>query len=159
MLGVNAPGYAAPPQADPSVVAQTPEWGGHEWAAFRHVEQIREIMIEYGDAQKQIAILEMGWTTDPLHPEYSWFAVSAEQQAENLAAAYWWAYMYWRPWIGLMTTIYIADPAWTPQDEQYWWSITYPDWPETRLRPAYDTLSGLPDWWGQLPDQVQSIND
>ncbi|GAB4470650.1 MAG: hypothetical protein Kow00124_07010 [Anaerolineae bacterium] len=146
MLGVNAPGYAAPPQADPQVVAQTPEWGGHEWNAFRHVENIRRIMVDYGDASKQIAILEMGWTTDPINPDYSWFAVTEEQQAEYLAGAYWWARQHWQPWIGLMTAIYIPDPAWTPMDEQYWWSITLPDWPETRVRPAYEALKGLPDW-------------
>jgi hypothetical protein len=146
MLGVNAPGYAAPPHIDPEDVAANPDWGGHEWNAFRHVENIREIMVEHGDSHKQIAVLEMGWTTDPIHPEYSWFAVSEEQQAEYLAGGYWWARQQWQPWIGFMTTIYISDPDWTEDDEEYWWSISYPDWPETRVRPAYEVLKGLPDW-------------
>ena len=31
-------------------------------------------------------------------------------------------------WMGLMTTIYIADAFWTAEDhEQYWWSIVLPD--------------------------------
>ncbi len=146
MLGVNAPGYAVPPETDPAVVAATPELGGHRWMSFRHVEDIRQIMLEYGDGETQIAILEMGWTTDPIHPDYSWYAVTEQQQAEYLEGAYWYARQHWQPWIGLMTTIYLADPYWTQDDEEYWWAVSYPDWPETRTRPAFDALMGLPDW-------------
>jgi len=39
-----------------------------------------------------------------------------------------------------MTVIYIPDPAWTQQDEQYWWSITNPD---GSPRPAYTALKNL----------------
>jgi hypothetical protein len=157
MLGVNAPGYAAPPEVSPEEAASTPAYGGHRWNAFRHVEDIRQIMLMYGDGQKQIAILEMGWTTDPVHPEYSWFRVSEEQQAEYLVNAYWYAYEHWRPWIGIMTAVYIADPYWTPEDEQYWWSISLPNWPETITRPAYDALGELPDWGG--PPLIPSSGD
>jgi hypothetical protein len=146
MLGLNAPGYAAPPETSPEEAADTPEYGGHRWNAFRHVEDMREIMVQYGDGHKQIAVLEMGWTTDPIHPEYSWFAVTEEQQADYLVGAYWWAREHWQPWIGIMTTIYISDPYWTPEDEEYWWSLTFPGWPEATLRPAYEALSQLPDW-------------
>ncbi len=161
MLGYNAPGYAAPPYMNPGDVAANEALGGHDWNAFRHVEAVRRLMVENGDATKQIAILEMGWTTDPIHPEYSWFAVSEEQQAEYLAGAYWWARQNWQPWIGFMTTIYIADPYWTEDDEQYWWSVSYPDWPHTRLRPAYYALQGLPNWGGPdspyLPTLVPTV--
>jgi len=146
MLGVNAPGYGVPPETDPAIVAADPALGGHRFMAFRHVEDIRQIMLEYGDGETQIAILEMGWTTDPIHPDYSWYAVTEAQQAEYLAGAYWYARQHWQPWIGPMTAIYIADPYWTEENEEYWWSISYPDWPETRTRPAFDALMGLPDW-------------
>lgn len=146
MLGVNAPGYAAPPETSPEEAAATVAYGGYRWATFRHVEDIRALMVEMGDGHKQIAILEMGWTTDPNNPDYSWFRVTEEQQAEYLVNAYQWAYDHWRPWIGIMTTIYIADPYWTPNMEQYWWAITLPDFPSTVTRPAYDALSQLPDW-------------
>jgi hypothetical protein len=39
-----------------------------------------------------------------------------------------------------MTVISIADPQWTKDDEQYWWAITEPDWPDTRVRLAYEAL-------------------
>jgi len=146
MLGVNAPGYAAPPQTSPDEAAQSPEWGGYRWACFRHVEDIRQIMLANGKGDKQIAITEMGWTLDKVHPEYSWFAVSERNQAEYLAGAYWWARLNWQPWIGIMTTIYLADPAWTPDDEEYWWAINIPAYPEPATRPAYAALRVLPSW-------------
>lgn len=144
LLGFNAPGYAAPPWVSPDEVAASPQWGGHRFFAFRHVEDIRQIMVEKGVGDKQIAILEMGWTTDPIHPAYSWFRVTEEQQAEYLVKAYEWAREHWAPWIGLMSMIYIADPDWTEEHEQYWWAITLPSYPVTKTRPAYEALKAMP---------------
>jgi hypothetical protein len=143
LLGVNAPGYLAPPQTDPAEVAANEALGGHRWNSFRHVEDIRQIMVRNGDADKQIAVMEMGWTTDPIHPDYSWFAVTEQQQAEYVVEGYQWAKDNWRPWVGIMTTIYIADPEWTPETEQYWWAITLPGYPETRVRPAFWALKEM----------------
>jgi hypothetical protein len=144
LLGFNAPGYAAPPSASPEEVASNPAWGGYRFFAFRHVEDIRAIMVEKGLADKQIAILELGWTTDPIHPAYSWFKVTEEQQAEYLVGAYEWARENWSPWIGLMSMIYIADPDWTEEHEQFWWAVTLPSYPETQTRPAYEALQAMP---------------
>jgi hypothetical protein len=144
ILGVHAPGYKAPPEMSPDEVAQNPELGGQRFFAFRHVEDIRRLMEKYGDAAKQVAILEMGWTTDPIHPEYAWHAVTEAQQADYLVRAYQYAYEHWAPWIGLMSMLTLADPVWTENDEQYWWAISYPDWPENRLRPAFDALRNMP---------------
>ncbi|CAG0937413.1 hypothetical protein TFLX_06342 [Thermoflexales bacterium] len=144
LLGVHAPGYKAPPELSPAEVAQKPELGGQRFFAFRHVEDVRQIMEKYGDTAKQIAILEMGWTTDPLHPDYAWHAVTEEQQADYLVRAYQYAYQHWAPWIGLMSILTLADPSWTENEEQYWWAISYPDWPENRLRPAFAALQAMP---------------
>jgi hypothetical protein len=43
--------------------------------------------------------------------------------------------------MGAMTVLSIADPAWTENDEQYWWAITNPD---GTTRPAYDALRAAP---------------
>ena len=110
MLGVNAPGYKAPPEMSPDEVAAKVRSGGQRFFAFRHVEDIRDIMEKYGDADKQIAILEIGWTTDPIHPEYAWHAVTEQQQADYLVRAYQYAYEHWSPWIGLMSMLTLADP-------------------------------------------------
>lgn len=138
VLGLNAPGYKAPPETSPEEAAENPEYGSGRWFAFRHVEDMRQIMVENGDEDKQIAILELGWTTDTVNPTYAWHAVTEEEQAEYLVGAYEYAAEHWQPWIGLMVTIYIADYFWTPEEhEQWWWSIVLPD---GTPRPAYDAL-------------------
>ncbi len=141
VLGINAPGYKAPPELSPDEIADHPQYGQFRWHVFRHVEDMCRIMVENGDADKQIAILEMGWTTDsrPDSP-YAWHAVTPAEQADYLVRAYAYARQEWSPWIGLMTTIFFADNAWTPADEQYWWAITNPD---STPRPAYDALKGM----------------
>ena len=141
MLGVHAPGFLYPPEMSPEDVAAKHD--GHRFFCFRHVEDARQVMLRHGDADKQIAILEMGWTTDPVHPEYAWFAITEEQKADYLVRAFQYARTHWRPWIGLMTVISIADPRWTEDDEQYWWAITEPGWPEAGLRPAYEALRNM----------------
>lgn len=145
VLGLNAPGYKAPPETDPDDAAD-PElgWGGHRTFAFRHVEDMRAIMVANGDEGKQVAILEMGWTTDPRPASsYHWHAVTEDEQADYLVRAYDYARQNW-PWVGLMTTVYIAKYDWTEENEQYWWAVTYPDYPETRVRPAYEALKAMP---------------
>jgi hypothetical protein len=94
-------------------------------------------MVARGDAGKQIWLLEFGWTTDKVNPQYSWYAVTPEQQADYIVRAYKFAREKWSPWVGPMFVWNIADPAWTPDAEQYWWSITNPD---GTTRPAFDAL-------------------
>ena len=144
LLGVHAPGFKAPPEAAPDEVAASPDLGGQRFFCFRRVEDLRAIMVKYGDADKQVAVLEMGWTTDLLHPEYAWHAVDEQTQADYLVRAFQFAKRNWSPWISIMTVIAFADPFWTQDDEQYWWTVVYPDWPEIRVRPGYEALKAMP---------------
>lgn len=121
VAGVNAPGYNNPPEISPD---EAEARGQQRFGTFRRVEDLREIMVRNDDVGRQMAILEMGWTQDPIHPDYSWFAVSEETQADYFVRAYQYAADHWRPWMGLMSAIYIPDPAWTPEREEYWWSVT-----------------------------------
>ena len=99
-------------------------------------------MVANGDANKQIAILEMGWTLDQVNADYAWFAVDESTQADYLVRAYKYAAENWQPWIGLMTTIYIADYNWTAEEnEQWWWSIVLPD---GTPRKAFYALRDMP---------------
>lgn len=141
VLGVNAPGYKAPPDLAPEE-AENEAFGGGRWFAFRHVEDMREIMVANGDGHKQVVVLEMGWTLDQVNPDYAWFAVDEATQADYLVGAYQYAAENWEPWIGLMITIYIADDSWTPEDhEQYWWAIVLPD---GTPRQAFYALRDMP---------------
>ncbi len=141
LLGVHAPGFAYPPDISPDEVAARHD--GHRFFCFRHVEDARAVMERFGDGDKQVAVLEMGWTTDPVHPDYAWFAVTEEQKAEYLVQAFQYAQEHWSPWIGPMIVHSIADPHWTQEDEQYWWAITRPGWPEATLTPAYEALRAM----------------
>jgi hypothetical protein len=144
MLGLHASGYKAPPELSSDEAAASPEYGGQRFFAFRHVEDMRAIMEEYGDGDKQIAILEFGWTTDPRPAsDFHWHAVTEEQKADYLVRAFRYAREHWSPWVGLMVVIYLANPAWTPDDEQYYWAITEPHLWELRLRPAYEALRDM----------------
>lgn len=146
ILGVHAAGFKAEPCVDPGQVALDPALTNGDPSppdarrvyAFRHVEDVRQVMLDNGDADKQMGVLEMGWTTD-LRPNspYRWSAVSEQQQAQNLVAAFACARQQWAPWMSFLTVIYLPDPQWTPQQEQYWWSITNPD---GSPRPAFTAL-------------------
>ncbi len=139
VVGMHAPGYSKP-QLSPDEARQ-------RFFSFRRVEDLRKIMIANGDAARQAAILEFGWTTDPgTNPDYAWYAVTDEEQAQYMVEAYQYAADHWRPWVGLMSAIYIADPSWTEDDEEYWWGITRPD---GIVRQAYYELANMAKYCGE----------
>lgn len=158
-LGAHGPGYASPPETDPAEIARTPGLANpgdfkpennipeelRRVYGFRHVEDIRAIMVANGDEAKQVVLLEFGWTIDP-RPDspYAWHAVTAVEQAQYFERAYKYAKKNWQPWIGVMSLIYIANPQWTMNDEQTYWSIVYPTYPELTAAPAYFGLKAMP---------------
>ena len=146
VLGANAAGFKAEPEADPAVVAQDPALTNNDPSpvelkrayAFRHVEDLRAIMVKNGDEAKQIGILEMGWTADPRpNSPYAWHSVTEQQKGEYLVRALEYAKKNWSPWAAMLTVIYLPSPTWTASDEQYYWSIANPD---GSTRPAYGAL-------------------
>lgn len=143
LLGVHAPGFKASPEVSPDEVARTSELGGQRFFAFRHVEDLRAIMERHGDANKQVAILEFGWTTDAIHKDYAWFAVDEQTKAQYMVRAYQWAKTHWQPWIGPMIALSLPQFDWTPDNEQYWWSVIDPVYPSTVTRPAYVALKKM----------------
>jgi exo-beta-1,3-glucanase (GH17 family) len=133
VIGVHAPGYGSAPAAELNSDPRFP----HSSFYFRRVEELRNIMTLNGDGAKPFWVLEFGWTTDQVNPQYSWYAVTPEQQAEYIVQAYQYAKTNWAPQVGVMFVWNIADPNWTTANEQYWWSITNPD---GTPRPAYNSL-------------------
>ncbi|MCL4249622.1 MAG: beta-galactosidase [Anaerolineae bacterium] len=156
VVGMHAPGFSEP-QLSPDEAERA---GGQRFFTFRRVEDLRKIMIANGDAARQVAILETGWTTDQVNPNYSWFAVDEETQARNLVAAFEYAAFHWRPWVGLVSAIYIANPDWTESDEEWWWAITTP-YGYTRL--AYIDLANMAKYCGdrlipaRAPDSPEAL--
>ena len=131
----------------PEQVAADPAYGGHRFFTFRRVEDLRAVMVKNGDASKQVWLLEFGWTSDQVHPAYSWHAVSEEQKAAYIVEAYRWALDHWRPWIGVMTLWNLPAPDWRPEREEYWWSIANPDGTTGRPTPC----CSRPSQSGHLP--------
>jgi hypothetical protein len=138
LLGAHGAGYRAPPELDPAVVATDanyynvgdPNCPGDACRiyCFRHVEDLRQIMVNNGDAAKRVVVLEFGWTIDerPDSPYY-WHRVADQfVQGEYMVRAYRYAKENWQPWIGIMSLIYMPDAKWTQNDEQYWWSVMEP---------------------------------
>ena len=140
VLGVHAAGYKAPPEMSPDEIAANKDYGGQRFFGFRRVEDLRKIMVQNGDEKKQVAVMEMGWTTDnrPGSP-YAWHAVTEQQKGEYIVRAYQYAQKNWAPWIGLMSTIYISAPQWTDKDEQYYWALTDPN---GTPRASYNYIKG-----------------
>jgi polysaccharide biosynthesis protein PslG len=150
MLGVHGAGYASPPEIDPQVVATTPKLHNNDPSpaalkrvyAFRHIEDVRDLMVKNGDANKQVVILEFGWTTDDRpNSDYYWHGAGAgidqAKQGCYLVRALKYAKENWQPWIGLMSMIYMPDVNWTKNDEQYYWSIVGPGYPDLFIRTGY----------------------
>ncbi len=150
VLGVHGSGFAAPPELDPAQAVANPQYGGYRFFCFRHVEDLRASMERYGDADKRVAILEFGWTTDSVNPDYKWHGADAgitdELRGRYLICALEYAKQHWQPWIGLMSVITMPNLAWledgNPQDEeQYWWAIMEPSPIDQKyLRAAYVLL-------------------
>jgi polysaccharide biosynthesis protein PslG len=136
VVGAHAPGFAPPAYGPDDAEAD----GQGRWATFRRIEDLRKIMVRNGDAARQMAILEFGYTTDPVNPAYAWFALDEETQASALLEAYDYAVAHWRPWVGLMSLIYLPDDSWTRQDETYWWAISTAD---QGHRPAFYALANM----------------
>ena len=134
VVGLHGAGYGSPPEAEPLSNPAFP----HASFYFRRIEQLRQIMEANGDGAKQVWLLEFGWTTDPVNPDRTFYAVTPEQQAEYVVRGLQYARENWSPWIGVAFVWSLTvDPNWTELSEQYWWSITNPD---GSARPAYDAL-------------------
>ena len=140
ILGVHAAGFAAPPEISPDEAAANADYGSERFFTFRRVEDLRAIQVSFGERDKRVAVLEMGWTSDTVNPAYAWHAVSEAEKADYLVRAYAYAEANWQPWIAVMSTIYLCDQDWTPDDEQYWWCVNEPDGTE---RPAFAALTAM----------------
>jgi hypothetical protein len=153
-LGAHGAGFKAPPELDPAEVSTNADYYNKgdvncpgpacRIYCFRHIEDLRQIMVDNGDQKKKVVVLEFGWTIDsrPDSP-YAWHAITEAQQADYFVRAYQYAKQNWQPWIGVMSLIYMPDIDWTESDEQYWWSIAIPNYPQFYPREAYNALQAM----------------
>jgi hypothetical protein len=145
-IGMIANGFGIPPEtpilSDPS--------RPHQSFYFRHIEQMRNIMVQNGDVNKQAWIMETGYTTDtrPGSP-YAWSAVPDEAtKGDYIIRSLQYAKQNWAPWIAVTTVWTLSDPEWDANNEQYYWAITNPDGTQ---RDSYVMIANARNTPGVLP--------
>jgi hypothetical protein len=155
------PGAAAnPPDTlfpeNPSLIAgcqPAPDhcWNDHPTHYFRHIENIRALMVEQGLADRQIWITEYGWATPNNTPNFEYGnLLTLETQADYITSAISRVYDEYRdeqgrPWVGAMflwnmNFAVLWGAQGNPLHEQASFSILNPDWSP---RPAFIALQGL----------------
>jgi hypothetical protein len=117
---------------------------------FRRVEQVRQVMLEYGDGAKPIWATEFGWIIDPGEgcqnydgwPGRWWQRVPAQTQADYLYRAFQYARTNW-PWMGVMF-VWNMDYDLVPWndycDQKSWFALLNHD---GSPRPSYWTLARM----------------
>lgn len=116
---------------------------------FRRAEAQRQVMLDNGDASRQIWATEFGWLIDPAAygqscswPDRDWQKVSPQTQADYLVRAYQYAYNNW-PWMGSMFSFNLDLSAVSYYDScnpMRWYSIVNGDY---SARPAYTALKNM----------------
>lgn len=101
--GVHPGGSANPPDTlwpdNPSIADG---WTDHPTFYFRHVEDVRDLMVRYGLGEHQIWITEFGWATSNSTPGFEFGnQVSFQQQADYIVGAMRLAREQY-PWVGAM---------------------------------------------------------
>lgn len=143
VLGVHATGTLNPPDTlFPEKPGPGPGYFDNRSFYFRRAEDLRKVMEEAGDGQKQIWLTEFGWSTKNAAKGYEYGQyISEEQQAQYLVAAFDWAKQNW-PWMGVMFLWNLNfSTVSKPEDEKTPWSIVYADYSP---RPAYEAVKKMP---------------
>ncbi|MDI3339519.1 MAG: cellulase family glycosylhydrolase [Sphaerobacter sp.] len=119
-----------------------PNWRDHPSFYFRRIEQLRQVMIDHGEAGKQIWLTEFGWTTANQAPGYEYGQQNSEgDQAAYLVRAFQMGRELY-PWMGVMFVWNLNFSVITPpSDEKHPWSVLNADWSP---RPAYTALQQMP---------------
>lgn len=109
---------------------------------FRRVEQLHDVMTEFGD-DRPAWITEFGWTTANEAEGYEYGAdVSDQDQADYLTRAFEIARTDWAEWCeGLFVWNLNFSVVTEPSDEKFPWSVLNADFSP---RPAYDALRAMP---------------
>jgi len=120
-LAVHAYGLTFPADADP----------GEDILNFRRIEEIRQIMVEFGDEASSIVVTEAGWND---HPRWS-MAVHPSQRIEYTIDALDYSAEHW-PYVEMVAIWAFRYPAATRSYPDYYTLVT----PEFIAKPIYNAL-------------------
>ena len=145
IVSAHPSGFSNPPDCTPA----TPQcslsggWNNDDsFFAFTRVSEYRDVMVQNGDAGKQIWFTEFGYCSNPNPPpgyEYCRY-ITEDQQANFLEQAY--AIARQTPYVGAMFTWNLNFQLSVPQfDEKWGFGVVRDDYSG---RPAYGRLLGMP---------------
>lgn len=139
-LGGHPGSNANPPETlYPENPGPGPGWNNHPSFYFRRIEQLRQVMIDNGDAEKQMWLTEFGWASTPNPAEgFGYAAQNTEQeQADYITRAFHMGRDRY-PWMGGMLlfglNFSLPNVSTDPTDERIAWSILRRDGSK---RPSY----------------------
>jgi hypothetical protein len=132
----------------PSNPGSGPGWVNHPTFYFRHVENIRNVMVQYGAGDKPIWLTEFGWAatenvTPVAAPGYEYaYQNSESEQSAYLVRAFEKGRTEYQPWLGAMFAWNLNFATVFPaSDEKSPFGVIRPD---GTPRPAYDALVNMP---------------
>jgi polysaccharide biosynthesis protein PslG len=150
VLGAHPGSNANPPDTMyPDKQGPGPGWNNHASFYFRRIEQIRQVMLENGDGQKQMWLTEFGWaSTEKPAPGFEYAAQTTEQeQAQYIGQAYRMGRDRY-PWMGpmLLFQLNLALPhiSTDPTDERIAWGVIRRDGSK---RPSYEAVKQYAKEW------------
>ena len=103
-------------------------WAGIAHGLPSHRRPARD-HVKYGDQDNRSPCSSSAGPAIPPESPYHWHAERKTRPTYGARLSV--RRDNWSPWIGVMSLIYVADPDWTEADEQYWWAITDPSYPES----------------------------
>ena len=145
VVSAHPSGFSNPPDCTPATpqCSLSGAWNTDDsFFAFTRVSQYRDVMVQNGDAGKQIWFTEFGYCSNPTPPpgyEYCRY-ITEDQQAIFLQQAY--AMARQTPYVGAMFTWNLNFQLSVPQfDEKWGFGVVRDDYSG---RPAYGRLLGMP---------------
>lgn len=151
VVGVHPAGTLNPPDALPD--PNRPQrgvcdgWNGNSEFYFRRLEQVRQVMVDTGLADRQMWVTEFGWATQNNTPGYEYGQCNTlDEQGAYIKRGIELARYNYAPWVGAMF-VWNLNFAVTwgnngnPLHEQASFGILNPDWSP---RPAFTAIQNMP---------------
>ncbi len=149
VIGVHPGGQLNPPDTLwPDNPGPGPGWQDNREFYFRRIEDIRQVMIQTGYADRQIWYTEFGWATQNNTPGYEYGQYNSfEEQAQYIVRAFQIGRNDYAPWVGAMFlwnlnfSIPWGQKEGNPFHEQASFSVLNSDWSP---RPAWHAIQAMP---------------
>jgi polysaccharide biosynthesis protein PslG len=133
VLGAHPGSNANPPEKlAPGDPGPGPGWNTHPSFYFRRIEQLRQVMMENGDARKQLWLTEFGWaSTQNPAPGFEYAAQNTEQeQADYIGRAFRMGrdkYSWMGPMLVFQLNFALPNVTENPNDERVAWGLVRRD--------------------------------